>query len=304
MVADATGLPQALEELIAARYGRAVRPIASIAGGDEAVAWRVDGEEQLLVHQSPRWRTAEELAWVHELIAIVARDLPETVAPVRTRDGSTFVTYDTALITLYPFIEGEHLDRHDASQRDAAATLLARLHRVTFGCSMPPRPAPGPGALAVMTGPADPPELMDRDLDAQIAGLERRPDLAWGLIHGDFYRRNLIWSGGRIAAVVDWHEARHDALVGEVARAAWEFGKDAAGTHLIAKRARAFLERYRSAAGPAEVQDLRLLVPLIRSRLREEARLSLKLAARGLADDTAYRAAVIASFVSLREQSL
>lgn len=48
-------------------------------------------------------------------------------------------------------------------------------------------------------------------------GRLRRP-VAW--THGDFQQLNLLWDGGRVAAVLDWDRLRVDALAEEVTRAA------------------------------------------------------------------------------------
>lgn len=297
-------LPNALAGLIAANYGLHVARSEGLEGGDEAIAWRAEAERPLLVHQSPTWRTAAEFAWVHALIACIAPALPEAVAPLRTHDGHTFIQHDDALVTLYPWVAGVHVDRADELQRKAAAELLARLHRTLLECSMPTR-MPNPNDPWAGRAPTDPSELVDPDLDTWCAQLESRTDLTSGLVHGDYYRRNLLWADGRIVAVVDWHEARHDLLIREVASAVWEFSKDSSGRTLAVESAYDFLDCYRDAGGPAEVDGHELIVPLIRSRLREEARTSLGLAARGLPDThSPYRDAVTSAFVALRKQSL
>ncbi len=89
----------ALIESIAREYGFHVRAASSVEPSDEAVAWRADAEMALFIHQSPQWRTREELTWVHELLGRVARDLPDAVAPLTTRRGATFVEHDGSLFT-------------------------------------------------------------------------------------------------------------------------------------------------------------------------------------------------------------
>lgn len=298
-------IPDALVTRIAEAYGYHVAAASAVAPSDEAVAWRAEAERSLFIHQSPPWRTRDELAWVHRLVARVAATLPEAVAPLPTRTGGAFVEHDGALVTLYPFVEGAHLDCEDATQREAAARLLARLHRVLLSCGAPPRPKPGPQspwpAVARQSVPAD---LADAELDAWHARLLERPDLQRGLVHGDYYRRNLLWSDGGIVAVVDWHEAHHDLLAQEVASATWEMGKDAARRSFSVERARAFLDAYADAGEPADAHDAALIVPLIRWRLREEALFSLTLEARGLPADADYRSAVTAAFNALRSRSL
>ena len=100
---------------------------------------------------------------------------------------------------------------------------------------------------------------------------------------------------------MDWHEGRHDLLIAEVANAAWQFGKDASGRRPIAERVRSFLDDYAAAGGPAEAEMNAFIAPLVRWRLREEARLSLTLSARGLPTDVRYREVLADAFRALRD---
>lgn len=298
-------IPARLGACIAHDYGLRTRDVSPVAPSDEAVVWRAEGERPLLIHQSPMWRTSAELTWIHQLITLVARTVPESVVPLPTRSGATFVEHDGTLVTVYPFVDGVHLDRENAAQREAAARLLARVHRALLACDKPPRPEAGPHSpWAAATLRLVPPQLEDPELSDWHAALRQRGDLQRGLIHGDYYRRNLLWSDERIVAVVDWHEARQDLLLAEVAGATWELSKGPASRGFDVDRAQAFLNAYASAGGPADVADRSLIVPLIRWRLREEALLSLALEARGQPTDLAYREAVTASFMSLRSRSL
>lgn len=110
-------------------YGFRIQAISKVAPSDEAAVWRAEAERPLLIHQSPPWRTGEELAWVHALVAQVAGTFPLAIAPLATTSGATFLEHGGSLITVYPFVEGTHLDREDAAQREAAARILAELPR-------------------------------------------------------------------------------------------------------------------------------------------------------------------------------
>lgn len=294
-------IPDTLVTRIAEAYGYHIGAASAVAPSDGAVVWRADAERPLFIHQGPPWRTSEELAWVHQLVTRVAATLPEAVAPLSTRAGGTFVEHDGALVALYPFIDGVHLDREAAAQRDAAAQLLARLHRALLSCEVPARPQPGPHSpWAALAQLPVPPDLEDRALDDWRTALLGGTDLPRGLVHGDYYRRNVLSAGGRVVAVVDWHEAHHDLLLAEVASAAWEPRKDAMSRSFSSERARAFLDAYADAGGPANVRDRSLIVPLIRWRLRVEALLE----ARGAVADRSYREAMTTSFNALRSRSL
>lgn len=316
-------IPGALVALIETAYGYHIRSASAVAPNDEAVAWRGVAERALFIHQSPSWRTRDELTWVHRLVTKVAPLLPEAIAPLQTKTATTFVEYGDAFVTLYPFVEGVHLDREDARQRDTAARFLARVHQALLRCEMPPRPEARPHsswravlaqAMATQSDARSPSrvllaapeaaELVDNELDAWHGALVRRSDLRRGLVHGDYYRRNVLWADDRVAALVDWHEAHHDLLVAEVAQATWEFSKGSDSRSFNRERARAFLDAYAEAGGPGRPHDRALVIPLIRWRLREEALLSLALEARQVPVDTSYREAVTASFRSLRGRAL
>lgn len=55
---------------------------------------------------------------------------------------------------------------------------------------------------------------------------ERVKTLPWGLVHGDLFRDNVLWSGEELAALLDFESASHGPLVYDVAVTvlAWCFG--------------------------------------------------------------------------------
>jgi len=242
------------------------RDLQPVGGGDESLTWRVatDGRP-LLLHLSPPWRQIEELRWVHALISQFAGRIPAipAIPALPANDGSTTAPVEGRLLSVYPFIDGAHLDREDPSQRTAAARLLAALHRVQSSIPVAPRPPSGPDAPANLPRPEDPPELVDAELDRWHAAV-LGAGLPRGLIHGDVYRRNLLWASGKVVAVVDWHDAHRDLLAREVAWSTWEFGKEDGGRALRPDRPREFLSEYERAAGALSTQERDALVPFIR----------------------------------------
>ena len=272
-------------------------------GGDESLAWRATaGPHQVLLHLSPPWRRSEELRWVHTLIDQFAGRFP-AVPALPANDDSTAVPVGGRLLSLYPFIDGAHLDRDDPSQRAAAARLLAALHRTQSSTSATPRPPSGPDAPANLRRLEDPPELIDPELDRWHAAI-LGAGLPSGLIHGDFYRRNLLWASGQIVAVVDWHEAHHDLIAREVGWTTWEFGKEADGRALRLDRPREFLSEYERAAGALSAQERDSLVPFIRWRLREEVRTARAGRVSGRRWDEGWVAAHTAAFNTLRGMAM
>lgn len=110
------------------------------------------------------------------------------------------------------------MDRDDPVQVVAAGGTLSRLH---LALRMEPddRPMSSPWAACFWPGDHDPPGLRGRSLDiwdgAFVAGT--KGSFPQGVVHGDFWADNLVWSGDRIAAVIDWSEARRDVQSRELA---------------------------------------------------------------------------------------
>jgi Ser/Thr protein kinase RdoA (MazF antagonist) len=281
-----------LQQEIVRRYGLLPAAAVAIHNGDEASVWRVQTTlGPVVVRVGPAWRTAAEVAWVHDLLDFAAHALDVAVAPLPARDGTTAFWWRGRPVALFPFVAGTVLDREDPHLRREAARLLARVHNTLRRWPDPrPRPHAGPHAPSRRPRLADPSALVDPELDAWYGAWSQGHTLDATPVHGDFYRRNVLCRAGRIVGLIDWDEARLEAPVPEVAWAAWEFGKVDDGTRLDAGRARAFFEAYAGAGGdlPADLEAV--APPLIRWRLREEIRHALTAAARGgvHADDRAY----------------
>ena len=281
------------------RWAIRCRDLRLVPGGDESIAWLATTDVRpLLLHLSPSWRRIEELNWVHNVIGRLAEHVP-AIAPLATTDGSTALPIEGRLLSVFPFIEGKHLDREDPVQRTAAARLLAKFHRAQASLVFAARPASVPGAPTNSPRPADPTELVDPELDRWHASMVAA-GLPGGLIHGDFYRRNLLWADERIVAIVDWHEAHHDLIAREVAWTIWEFAKGEGGEDLLPDRACEFLAAYEDGGPVLSSAEREALVPLIRWRLREEVRLAKATATRGGFWDADYAAAETAAFDALR----
>jgi Ser/Thr protein kinase RdoA (MazF antagonist) len=137
----------------------------------------------------------------------------------------------------------------------------------------------------------DDPAIRDQaaDLLARLhraAGPRRR-----GIVHGDFYRGNLLVDDGFIVGLIDWDEARVDDYVTEFAWATWEFAKAPDSTRMLAERADRFTDIYLTAGGPPF--DPAAVIPLIRARLTEEIARSRARRRAGLPVDDAYEASEI-----------
>lgn len=105
------------------------------------------------------------------------------------------------------------------------AEYLQRLHTLQLRLPALPRGEdPVSGALAYV--PEDAPV---RAALQAIGSLE--PKNAPALLHGDFWPGNILWNGGRIAAVIDWEDAALGDPLSDLAccrlELLWRYGADA-----------------------------------------------------------------------------
>ena len=299
-------LPGWVAKELSPRYGIEFPDVGDAFHGEESSGWRVGtANGAFAIQVYPAWRSDAEIAWVHAAVAAIHVRIPEAVAPLATTDGQTVVRAGGRLVSLFPFVDGLPLDDGDEALRIEAAALLARVHRAGRSIPMRPRPPASVSADAETRPPPDGPDLVDARLDAWEGGVERRRHLN-GIIHGDYYSRNVLCHEGKILGVIDWMEMRLAPLVIEVGWVVWEFSQNDDGDDLELDRAAAFLEAYRSAGGPVPSDEDADLIPAIRHRLRAEVRASFSRdAGRGDAAETdAYREAEIRAFSRLRHVRL
>jgi Ser/Thr protein kinase RdoA (MazF antagonist) len=206
-------------------------------------------------------------------------------------------------VALFPYVAGAPLDRENPVLRQQAATFLAHLHTVLLSHTSD---APDLqrnlllGALPFPPAP-DPDVLVDQELDTwHTTILQESADLRTGLIHGDYYRRNLLTQQTRIVALLDWDDLHTDFLMQEVAWASWEFGKTPARDDWHLDRVQAFLRNYRDAGGPCTLEEYAACVPFIRWRLRQELRRHFAAVANNLPGEPEYAASAMHAFERLR----
>lgn len=76
----------------------------------------------------PRTR-AESIAYQHKLMQFMHAQIAEVPPPTAGKDGETFFVYESRIVSLLPFMQGEMTSRKSAQQQASAAEMLARLHR-------------------------------------------------------------------------------------------------------------------------------------------------------------------------------
>lgn len=284
---------EALIDAVGTRFGCEIRRATPIERGDEASVWRAEtGRGPMIVHVGAGWRSTEELAWTHRVIRYAAAHVPQALAPLAGTNGSTFFLHDGRPVTLFEFVDGYPLDPGDRALVDHSARLLSCIHSALADWSDGPRPPCRPGGPGSADPADDPRELVDHELDRWWAAMSG--SLAAGVLHGDYYPRNLLCRSRRVVAVIDWHEARIGPIAGEVAWAAWEIAHDHE-LRLLPDRAARFLLAY----GPGAPSPA-LAVSLMRVWLRENIRHALMLDRHGQPVDDHYLDLQLHAFVELR----
>lgn len=298
-------LADELRHVLEAHYDLRLGKATPLLGGEEALIWQVSSSRgSLVVRMSPAHRSLVRLQQIHQVLLALAPMLPPVLAPLLAPDGSTLLSYQGQAVELFPFVSGEQLDRENARLRQAAARLLAHLHTALLSQTRDAASLVRKGVVGerLLHPPPDPASLLDPDLDRWHSTLPEHPAaFTIGLIHGDYYRRNLLTQGEQIVAVLDWDDLHPDFLMQEVAWASWEFGKTVSSDDWHLDRVQAFLQDYREAGGPCKAEEYHTIIPFVRWRLREELRYHhFAQMAAGVPGEPGYAAGQVHAFERLR----
>jgi len=191
---------------ILARWGISA-PLQRLTGGHRNAAWRTCGQGPELVIKSTR-RRAAALAWLGGMMdaaEAVGFAVPRLIASGQGR-------LDEDGWTCEPFLEGRPFVPTDLA---GIAGRIVDMHRLT--AAMPQRP--GFVGAVELAGGAE--AGGDVDLRAMPRPLVEACRAAWvaleGLpragIHGDLGPGNLLWGADGRPVLLDWDEARVDAVL-------------------------------------------------------------------------------------------
>jgi homoserine kinase type II len=155
------------------------------------------------------------------LAGLAARGLP--VAAPLNASVPTMVEYQGKPFTVFPWVAGQDLC-HAQIVPDHCYQIGAALAQVHLASPVLPRLSAGRFDLKSVQGRLD---LIEQSTDAYRApvaqirvGLNRYVEeqqasapLPSGVIHGDLFRDNVLWSSGRISALLDFESASNGCFI-------------------------------------------------------------------------------------------
>lgn len=185
-------------------------------------------------------------------------------APVLSSDGRPQVEVNEISMSLQRVIRGDLLDVENAEQVQAAGAMLARLHDALAAYPNGDQIAPSDGQpeplAARVTKWLDSagehvPEAARATLRRLVADAPA-DQLPTQLVHGDFRSSNILCTGLKIAAVIDFEEARIDHCIDELARSAVMLGTRFRDWGPVSAEVRAiFLSGYQSVRRLTPVEE-------------------------------------------------
>lgn len=226
--------------------------------------------------------TAARLDFVIALAdTLAAAGLPAPVA-LALADGQRCFELQGRPAFLVPVLPGAHVALPTLAQCHAVGVLLAQLHATAAGCQAHCRQLPDaqwwPAAFAQLAPTLAPNQHAELSaaLQAGSAAFAAAAPLPHGIIHGDLFRDNVLFTGAVVSGVLDFHHATHDLLAWDIAIALndWAFVADQPDQ----LRADALLAGYESVRPLA--REERALLPVLRRTAAARFWLSRLLAAR------------------------
>jgi len=190
---------------------------------------------------------ADELPFFIALTdALAEADLPVPMALRLAGGRRQFLLQDRPAL-LVPRMPGSHIDTPTPALCRVAGNMLAQLHRHGRACAFR-RERPDHlwwpvafASVAALLPPATHDELGAALLDASRTFAQVRA-LPQGVIHGDYFRDNVLVDGSGISAVLDFFHATQDVLAWDIAIALNDWAAGAGEPD--AGRAQAFIAGY------------------------------------------------------------
>ena len=163
-----------------------------------------------------------DVAWEAQLVAALAAGGVATPPPLPARDGRPYAPLGSGgkFVSVFSWCAGHHLGPGEVTAELAAAfgAELARLH--VAGLAQPAAwrrrsiydhahlverfarfaDSPDPALARAIA-------VIRHGLAAAEAASALRAQASHGVIHGDLFRDNVLWDGGRVVAILDFEQA-------------------------------------------------------------------------------------------------
>jgi homoserine kinase type II len=218
-----------------------VQGIRPIAAGTINSNFALDAETGRWFVRVNEGKAEADVAWEAQLIAALAEGGVATPPPRRARDGRPYAPLGGGRagapgapgekwVSVFPWCAGGHVGPGQVTPELAAefGAALARLHLV--GLELPAawrrRSIYDHDHLvaryASFAGSADPElargiAVIGAGLAAASAAAAVRRSASHGIIHGDLFRDNVLWDGGRLVAILDFEQASGGSLAYDLA---------------------------------------------------------------------------------------
>jgi homoserine kinase type II len=250
---------------IAAAYGvRDVTGHSPIAAGTVNTNLAVETTRGRFFLRLNEGKAREDVEREAAIVRHVADRGVATPAPLLAGDGLPYHQWNGTYVSLFPWIEGQTLQRGEVGPRQAraAGAALARLHLA------------GADLADHRPGRYEPDEIQRRlahlqsvaasdpavaaavaTVGPELAALrsERTATLPLGLIHGDLFIDNVLFtSTGEVAALLDFEQASWGRLAYDLAVSTLAFGYGADDFRLPVTRA--LLEGYAAVRPPTPLE--------------------------------------------------
>lgn len=178
-------------------------------------------------------KSEADVAWEARLVTALAEGGVVTPPPVTARDGRPYAALSGATgkwVSVFPWRSGKHLAAGEVTPALAAelGAALGQLH--TVGLALPAAWRRGSiydhdhlvtryARFANSVDPALAHAIAVLGEELAIAGAARgiRQRATQGIIHGDLFRDNVLWDGGRVAALLDFEQASGGSLAYDLA---------------------------------------------------------------------------------------
>jgi len=193
---------------------------------------------------------ADEASFLGPLLAHLARHGVPVAGPLTDRSGQHLRTLAGKPAQLAPRLAGAHPEQPDAAQCAAMGRTLAQLHVALRDYPLSRPNAHGAAWWEDVAArrrpllPAGDQALLDRTLTALADIRQRHPQLPTGLIHGDLFRDNTLFSGNAVTGVLDFSECSHDHWLLDIAITGNDFCRDWPRNTPDPVRLSAFLQGY------------------------------------------------------------